>query len=360
MQASTYTGRRTSRRTSGMNVNAAGGNASNGTGGDAYGGYADIYAYDGGTLNGGALTVTANAAAGTGASNGYAIGGSISLSSDDYESELPTAIAFDTITLTANTIGSRLRGLRLWRRHHRRSLRGSITADSLVATANGSTDGGYIDFETWTDYSESPGQLQFGTVNATANGGDTGGYISFSASGGSITADSIVATANGGIDGGFIGFPGKRRLLRRIAGPAGSSAASTQLPTAASSAATSTPSPIPAARSILATHELRANGGSSGYVYLLAGCCGDGRRRLRCANQSAPLPAGGGIAASRSDARDERRHPPGLSSGADISVAGTFEADAGNTISISTTAPVARSARTSSISTPRASTRMRA
>jgi len=38
----------------------AGGTASNGTGGDAYGGYADIYASDGGTLNGGALTVTAN------------------------------------------------------------------------------------------------------------------------------------------------------------------------------------------------------------------------------------------------------------------------------------------------------------
>ena len=31
-----------------INVNAAGGNASNGTGGDAYGGYADIYAWDGG------------------------------------------------------------------------------------------------------------------------------------------------------------------------------------------------------------------------------------------------------------------------------------------------------------------------
>ena len=317
----------------GMNVNAAGGTASNGTGGDAYGGYADIYASDGGTLNGGALTVTANATAGTGTSNGYASGGSISLSSDDYETELPTAIAFDTITLTANTIGSGSVDYALGGDINIEAFGGSITADSLVATANGSTDGGYINFETWTDYSESPGQLQFGTINATANGGGSGGYISFSASGGSISADLIVATANGGSDGGFIAFQASGDSYD---GSPGHLAFGSVDATANGGefggyiyAVTDSGGTID-----LGDAQLRANGGSSGFVYLLAGCCGEGGGEGDFANQSAPLPTGGGIAASDLTVETSGDILLGLSNGADISVAGTFEADAGNTISM--------------------------
>ncbi len=317
-----------------MNVNAAGGSASAGTGGDAYGGYADIYASDGGTLNGGTLTVTANATAGTGTSNGYASGGSIWLSSDDYEAELPTTIAFDTITLTANTIGSGSEDYAFGGDITVEAFGGSITADSLVATANGSTAGGYIDFETWTDYSESPGQLQFSTVSATANGGDIGGYIWFGASGGSITADLIVATANGGVDGGFIGFqasgdyydgsPGHLEFGSVDAVANGGEFGGYIY------AVTDSGGTID-----LGDAELRANGGTYGTISLLAGCCGDGGGGdFAAAYQSAPLPAGGGIAASDLTLETTGDILLGLSSGADISVTGTFEADAGNTISM--------------------------
>ena len=67
-------------------------------------------------------------------------------------------------------------------------------------------------------------------------------------------------------------------------------------------------------------------------MYLLAGCCGEGGGEGDFAHQVAPLPTGGGIAASDLTVETSGDILLGLSNGADISVAGTFEADAGNTI----------------------------
>src|SRR5439155_10781989 len=78
---------------------------------------------------------------------------------------------------------------------------GSITANSLIASANGSTFGGNLGFNTVLGSDLQPGGIQIGSINAIANGGDFGGTVFVDAQSGTIDLGNAVLGASGASGG---------------------------------------------------------------------------------------------------------------------------------------------------------------
>ena len=198
-----------------LRTDAIGGNASNGTGGTASGGYATVQTYDGGSLTGGFLNMISDGTGGNGAVAGSAYGGSAQILSDSTDSGLPTSISFSSLNLSANGmqgIGGGDGEVAPYGSGGSVSLYssgGSVGADTLIATANGSTYGGDVTFQSLLGSDTQVGGLQFGSVSATANGGDYGGFVFLNAnSGTTIDLGDAVLNASGAFGGTIDIFAG--------------------------------------------------------------------------------------------------------------------------------------------------------
>ena len=258
-----------------LHADATGGNATAGAGGYSYASTSDVESF-GGAITGGDLTATADATGGNGTTAaGGAQAGDVELFAYDLGTDQPATITLGNVTLTANGTfgtgpndGSTNGGFGFVDVY---SSGGSISADSLIAQANGSTFGGQVNLTSDIDYAGGgTSTLDFGSVNATANGGDNGGVVTVDASNGS--------TIN------------------------------------------------------LGNAELHANGAFGGEVALLTTNCDCGGGSALQAPRAAPLPAAGGIAADSLTLDTTGTLYVSLSGGGDISVSGALEGNAGQSI----------------------------
>jgi filamentous hemagglutinin family protein len=262
-----------------INISSTGGNASNGTGGAAGlegESFAEIESSDGGSLTAGNLTVNANAIGGNGLTAGAAAGGEIDLFSDDFDTDATTNMAFQQLSLSANgtTGNGGVPGEIISTGGFVSLLEfgGTISANSLSAQANGTNIGGEVSLEADTDGFGNPASMHFGSTDAQANGGDFGGFI-------------FAATTSGSsID--------------------------------------------------LGDATLRSIGGFGGSIFLFAGTCTECGGEGEIALNEAPLPAGGGIAANNLTLDTTGNIFVELSAGADVSVSGTLNGNAGQIISL--------------------------
>lgn len=276
------------------------GNLGGGPAGAGYGGDIFVFAQDGALTVNGNLTAHAdgiggNATTGTG---GPGVGGSIDIESVD---------------------GGSISG-------------GILTASASATGGNGGTpgfdQGGDIELfaESWG--AAQPTTLSFDAMNLDANGTrGAGGSIALFASGGAITADSLVAHTNGGASGGFIELGsddfGSLQFGSVDASANGGDNGGFIL---ASSGSGSTID--------LGDASLSASGGFGGFIWLFAGTCLDCDGGDEFAAQAAALPAGGGIGASDLTLNTSGNIFVTLSGGADVSVSGALNGNAGQFISL--------------------------
>lgn len=193
-----------------ITADASGGQAPDGWGGYANGGDVLVESFGGGSLTGGDLTVSTQATGGDGAFAGSGYGGDISLLSDSSESGLLTTISLGNVTLTSSGFHGAGAGIEgpPWGQAGTIAVTatgGSISANYLSATANSSSQGGFILFSSGLGFDSQLGSLQFGELDANANSSNTAGTINVLAEGGS-TADlgDAELTALGEIGTGFI------------------------------------------------------------------------------------------------------------------------------------------------------------
>lgn len=149
---------------------------------------------------------------------------------------------------------------------------GSVTSNALLAGANGTDNGGFVELGANTNFLGNAGSLQLGSVNATANGGALGGFI-FVTSGSGSTVD-------------------------------------------------------------LGNASLQASGAFGGSISLLAGTCNECGGGDGLVAHAAALPEGGGIAATDLAVDTTGNILVGLSGGADVSVSNSINGNAGQDISL--------------------------
>ena len=258
-----------------LHSDATAGSASSGAGGYAYAGTSDVEAL-GGTINGGDLTASADATGGSGTTAaGGAQAGDAQLFAYDLSADQTASMTLGDVILTANGTmgtgpndGSVNGGFGFVGVY---SSGATISGDSLVAEANGTSFGGQINLTSDIDYyGGGTSSVDFGSVNASANGGDYGGAVTVDAGNGSKVN--------------------------------------------------------------LGVAELHANGAFSGEVALLTTNCDCGGGGGLQAPHAAPLPAAGGIAADSLALDTTGLLYISLSGGADVSVLGALQGSAGQSI----------------------------